>query len=119
MRARLLGPAPRDARRLVRFLRAPWRTRVTFTLDRRTGRFTAGGVALARARRSTACLRLRVTAGRRRVPRGSITLLGRRLRGGASFRFRLERDGSATALGRLRVRAGRDRGLPRACDRLR
>jgi hypothetical protein len=91
---------------------------VTLTFDRRSRRFSARGVALAQAKRSTACLRMRVAAGRRGVPHGSITLLGGRLHGGASFRFRLERDGSATALGRLRVRSGRDRGLPRACRRL-
>jgi hypothetical protein len=119
MRAWLLAPAPRDARRLMRFLRAPWRTRVTFTFDRRKGRFSARGVALARARRSTACLRLGAASGRRGGPRGRIKLLGGGLRGSASFRFRLERDGSATAFGRLRVRSGRDRGLPRPCRRLR
>jgi YD repeat-containing protein len=118
MRAWLPAGAPRGVRRLVRFLRAPWRTRLTLSLDRRTGRFSVRGVALARARRSSACLRLRATAGGRRAPSGKIRLLGGRLRGGASFRFRLERDGSATALGRLRVRSGRDRGLPRACRSL-
>jgi hypothetical protein len=53
-----------------------------------------------------------------------VTLLGgtraaSRLRGGARFRFGLEPDGSATALGSLTARRGARRGLPRACKRLR
>jgi hypothetical protein len=43
---------------------------------------------------------------------------GGRLRGRATFRFALERDGTATVLGRLRVQSGAKRPLPPACRRL-
>ncbi len=119
LRARVLGDAPGG---LARLLKAPWRTRVSFSVDRRR-RFRASGIALARARGSAACLRLRLDGRPGRHPTGRLTLLGgrgsgARLRGTAELRFRIERDGSASVLGSLRVRTGKARPLPRACARL-
>ena len=79
------------------------------------------GIALARARRErgpSARLRLRVTQRPGEHPTGRVTVLGGRLRGGATVRFRLNRNGSATVLGQLRARTGPKRPLPRSCRRL-
>jgi hypothetical protein len=119
VRARVLGPPSRARRALKRFLRARWRVRLTRVSNRRV---TA--LALARAGRARACLRIRLAAHPGRPATGRVKLLGgtraaRRLRGGARFRFGLEPDGSATALGSLTARRGARRGLPRACKRLR
>ena len=121
LRARLADPAGRGSvaeRRLRRFLRARWRTRVSFGHDRRTGRRTMRGIALARARGETICLRLRVTQRRDEHPTGRVSVLSGRLRGGASLRFRLNRNGSATMLGRVHARTGPKRPPPRSCQRL-
>jgi PKD repeat protein len=119
LRARVRGDAPAGVARL---LNAPWRTRVSFSVDRRR-RFRASGIALAQARGSAACLRLRLDGRPGRHPTGRLTLLGgrgsgARLRGTAELRFRIERDGSASVLGALRVRTGKARAIPRACARL-
>ena len=69
LRARLLSPPGRPSaaeRALARFVRARWRTRVGFTFDRRTRRWSAEALALAQG----TCLRVRpptVRAGVRRV----------------------------------------------------
>ena len=124
LRARLADPAGRGSvaeRRVRRFLRARWRTRVSFGYDRRTGRRTVRGIALARTRRgrgAIACLRLHVTQRRDEHPTGRVSVLGGRLRGGASLRFRLDGNGSATVLGRVQVRTGPKQPLPRRCQRL-
>jgi hypothetical protein len=112
LRARLYGDSPAE-----RFLRARWRTRVSFT------RRGANALALARSGRSSVCLRIRLTGRPRRLPSGRLTALGgrgagARLRGGAALRFRLERDGSASVLGTLNVRRGKARPLPRRCRKL-
>ena len=118
LRARLLSPPGRPSaaeRALARFVRARWRTRVGFTFDRRTRRWSAEALALAQG----TCLRVRLTDRPGRRPEGRVTLLGGgRLRGGGTVRFRLERDGSATVVGQLRVRLGKSRPLSRACARL-
>ena len=118
LRARLLSPPGRPSaaeRALARFVRARWRTRVGFTFDRRTRRWSAEALAVAQG----TCLRVRLTDRPGRRPEGRVTLLGGgRLRGGGTVRFRLERDGSATVVGQLRVRLGKSRPLPRACARL-
>jgi hypothetical protein len=54
---------------------------------------------------------------------GRVALLGgtgagARLRGSARVRFKLEDNGSATVLGRLRARAGKPRPLSAGCRRL-
>jgi PKD domain len=124
LRARLPDPTGRGSvaeRRLRRFLQARWRTRVNFGYDRRTGRRTVSGIALARARRgrgATACLRLRITQRRGEHPTGRVTLLDGGVRGAASLRFRLNRNGSATVLGRVRARTRPKRPPPRRCQRL-
>jgi hypothetical protein len=118
LRAHLLSPPGRPSaaeRALARFVRSRWRTRVGFSLDPRTRRWSADALALARS----TCLRIRLTTRPGQRPTGRITLLGGgRLRGGGTVRFRLERDGSATVIGHLRVRLGKARPLPRACARL-
>ncbi len=127
--ARALDPPGRTTpaeRSLRRFLKARWRTRISFTLDRRSGRLSARGIALARTRRgrgASACLRVRLSGGPGRRSTGTLTLLGgtgsgARLRGRTRFRYRLEPSGSATVLGRLSARRGPARPLPRGCRRL-
>jgi len=101
LHARVAGPA----RGLQRFLNAPWRTRASFS--------PRGADALALAK--GACLRIRVTGAT-----GTLTVLGgTRVRATATFRFRLERDGSATILGHIRARRAARRPLPARCRRLR
>ena len=107
-----------------RFLAARWRTRMRVTRDRRNGRLAVRAIALANVgRRSAVCIRISVLARPGGTPRGRLRTLGgsragSRLHGGASFRFRIERDGSATAVGRLRAQTGNQRPLPRGCRRL-
>jgi PKD repeat protein len=120
------GPATRAERAVRRFLAAPWRTRVSFTHDRRTRQLSARAVALATTRgrrRSAACLQITIVARPGATPTGRMVVLGgtragARLHARASFRFRIERDGSATAVGRLRAHTGPKRPLPRSCRRL-
>jgi hypothetical protein len=82
------------------------------------------GIALATVgRRSAVCMRISVLARPGGAPSGRLRTLGgtragSRLHGDASFRFRTERDGTATAVGQLRARAGHQRPLPRPCRRL-
>jgi PKD domain len=127
--ARALDPPGRSTpaeRSLRRFLNARWRTRISFTLDRRSRRLSARGVALARTprgRRGSACLGVRLSGGPGRRSTGVLTLLGgtgtgARLRGRTRLRYRLEPSGSATVLGRLSARRGPARPLPRGCRRL-
>jgi hypothetical protein len=120
------GRGSRAERLLRRFLNARLVTRAKLALERRKGSLAARATALARlprASRHAVCLRthVRVRPGSR--PRGRLKVLGgrgagSRLRGTASFQFRLERDGTATVLGRLRARRGPGRPLPPACRRL-
>jgi hypothetical protein len=54
------------------------------------------------------------------LPTGKFTVVGgtgagAKLRGEASFRFRVAGDGPATIVGNLRAGLGRPRGLPRGC----
>jgi PKD domain len=108
---------------LARLLKARWRTRIGLRLDRRTERLSATAIALTQPRRgrASACLRIRVAVRPDAAPIARFKLLGgtgaaARLRArGAGF-FRLERDGSATVLGRLRVRRAGPRTLPRSCQ---
>jgi PKD repeat protein len=124
MRARVLGGGRTAAERsLTRFLRAGWRTRVGFGIDRRTQRWNASALALARAGRAQVCLRVRLEDRPGHHATGRLTLLGgrgagARLRGTGTVRFALERDGSATVLGHVAVRTGKPRPLPRACRAL-
>src|SRR5687768_14379308 len=117
------GPVSAEERALRRFLRAPWRTRVSFTYNRASKRWGATALALARIRRDAACLRVRLAGAPGRHPTGSFTVVGgrgagSRLRVSGSARFALDR-GAATVLGRLSLQRGRARGLPAACRRLR
>jgi hypothetical protein len=114
LHARVLGPS----RALRRFLNAPWRTRASFAVDPRTHRVSASAIALANVRGGSACLK--VTLGN---STGSLAVLGgkgagARVHASATFRLRLERDGSATVLGHLEARRGRARTLPATCRRL-
>ena len=115
LRARTLdqpGRATRAERALRRFLGAPWHARLDFKLDRRTRRWSARGLVLARTRRAPrarACLRVTIGGRPGSRSRGRLKLLGgtrtaARLRGGARFRFRLEAQGPAAVLGRLSAR---------------
>ena len=120
------GPSSRAERTLRRFLDAPWRTRVSAARDRRTKSLRVTALALARPRgdrRSAACLRVRIAVRRGRQPSVRFALLGgsgsaARLRVRGTARFRLERNGSATLLGRLRAARGARRALPARCRRL-
>jgi hypothetical protein len=126
LRARLLaapGGGSAAERSLRRFLRAGWRTRVSFGLDRRTRRWSADAIALARSGRSQACLRVRLGDRPGEHASGRVTVLGgrgagARLHGKGTVRFALGRDGSATVLGHVTVRTGKARPLPRACRSL-
>lgn len=129
LRARLLGTPKRRTRAerlLRRFLDASLRTRAEVALERRKQTLTARATALARlprAKRNAACVRMRITVRPGRRPQGRLKILGglgagARLRGGASYQFRLERDGTGTVLGRMRARTGPAKPLPRACRRL-
>jgi PKD repeat protein len=129
LRLRLLGGPARGSRALRllrRFLGARLRTRASVAFDRRGARLTARATALARlprARRHSACLHTWVTIRPGRRPRGRLEILGgrgagARLRGAGSFQFRLDRDGTATVLGRMRARTGPRRPLPRSCRQL-
>ena len=111
-------------RALERLLKARWRARINLRLNRQSKRMSATATALARPRRgsgSAACLRIRVSVRPGAHPTARFTLLAgtgaaARLRATGSGRLRLERDGSATILGRLRTRTGGKRSLPRACQ---
>jgi hypothetical protein len=104
LHARVLG-APRS---VTRFLNAPWRTRASFSPR------GADAIALAMARGGAACLRIGVTG-----ETGTLEVQGGPgIRATATFRFRVERDGSATVLGHLRTRTARKRPLPAICRRL-
>jgi hypothetical protein len=115
------------ARRLRRFFDARWRLHVGSRFDARTKRLTATATALARPPRdprNAACLRIKIDAVPGKVPSGRLKLLGGTgaaagLKGSGSFKFRLDGDGAATALGPLSVREGKKRPLPRACRGLR
>ena len=78
----------------------------------------ADAIALAKARAGTACLRIRVVGETGTLAVLGGTGAGARIRAGATFRFRLERDGSATVLGHLRAGTAGKRPLPTACRRL-
>src|SRR5262249_14635618 len=67
LKARVLGPK----QGIERFLRAPWRSEVRFGFDRRTKRFTASALALAKVRGGSVCLSIRVTDRT-----GRLTVLG-------------------------------------------
>jgi hypothetical protein len=96
----------------TRFLSPPWRTRTSF------GPRGADAIALANVRGGAACLRIRASGETGTLEVLGGTGAGARIRATASFRFRLERDGSATVLGHLRARTARKRPLPTRCRRL-
>ena len=107
LHARVLGSSPAE-----RFLNAPWRSRV------RVGRTSATAIALAQVHGGASCLRIEL-----RNSTGRLTVLGgkgagARLRATATFRFRLERDGSASVLGHLTAHQAGKRPLPVTCRRL-
>jgi PKD repeat protein len=138
LRAVLYEPAARPSwaeRTLQRFLRAPWRSRISAKRDRASGSVKARGVALARAksgkrdgaaqgkREARVCLRLRVRLRPGALPSGRLSVIGgsgraARLRGTASLRFAVQPDGTVRALGTLRAGRGAERPLPRACRSL-
>lgn len=129
-RARLRFGGPRRLtaaeRTMRRFLRARWRTALKFATNG-AGRATVEGVVLAkpeaRGRGSRACARVALDLRAGRLPRGKLTILGgtgtaARLRGTASFRFRVDPSGRVTIVGGLRAGLGRPRALPRSCAAL-
>lgn len=81
------------------------------------------GLRVLDAQGASATTTRTVVAGANGRPTARFTLLGgtgaaARLRASGSGLLRLERDGSATILGRLRTRNGATRSLPRTCQAL-
>jgi PKD repeat protein len=120
------GRLTRAERSMRRFLRSRWRTGVRFA-TRGAGRATVRGLVLAepssRGRRSRACARVALDLRAGRLPRGKLTILGgsgaaARLRGTATFRFRVDPSGHVSIVGNLRATLGRPRALPPSCKAL-
>ncbi len=128
--ARVFGPltargrliAPRDGLdELARFRRSAWVARLRLVARPRTRSLRLRGVALARfpRGRGEACLRIRMRSRGSRAPAGRMTVIGgtgpaSELSGGGRFRFRFE-GRSPRLQGRLDLRTGNARPLPRAC----
>lgn len=109
---------------LRRFRKSSWVTRVNLSANRRTGRATLRGLALATfpRGRGRACVRLFMTSSDGGAPTGRLTVRGgtgaaARLAGRARFSLRFQGD-VARLQGRIRSRNRRPRPLPPACARL-
>ena len=110
-----------------------WHARFKVVRNRATGKTVTTGLVLSTFTDTTAgraCLKLSHEAVRKngsrrlRRSRGKVTVVGgeggaRTLYGTGTARVRLARDGSARLSGRMRSRQGEERGLTRACRRLR